>query len=660
MSLRRVFSLPLSKLGWKRFLLLLLVFAAVVGLLSARPWRVLKPDCLLTVQPGESVRAAIESAEGGAVICLARGVWTENIWIDKSLTIIGSGAARTTIGAALALSPVVAVSGRDGDPINVKMQGLTISGEGGGSAVAISGVAEVEIRDCALSGRLYGIEVADSARLLLADSTVSDHKQRGIVLADSARADITGSRISGNLGPGVWISHSAEATFAKCEVSRNRGHGLWLRDDARVMVDNSVVSRNEGHGVWLTERSTADLRLSKMSENWDEGVRVDGSAEAELNGCDVLSNWHGVELRDVARAMVVDSVISANRFDGIRIQGSAATTVSGSVISANRRGVGVSGAADAEISDCLIEENLGYGVFSWSSGGVGGEANQFRGNGMDLGGNVSGALRVPLQEPREAVVSWPDNRYASVQEAVDALLPGGRLLVKSGSYVAGLTLGKEVSIEADDGQVVLQTRGDVLPVLSLVDGAELYISGITLSGGSSGLLVSAAARAVIAACNISGNTDGINLSFSSSAEMSDCNITGNERSGIAAGDAAQARIVRCYVSNNDGYGIAAADSAVITVTGCTVSRMGGDGGIVLRGSCQAVLESNVIFDNSGYGVVTVEHPCFLGSPWLFQGLISGNSNVFGSNARGDVCPPELEFLSTAEGGELDLRPSSPS
>lgn len=657
LSLRSLFSLPLSKLGWKRFLLLLLVFAAVVGLLSARLWRVSRPECLITVQPGESLRAAVESAEAGGVICLARGVWTENILIDKSLTIIGSGAARTTIGAALALSPVVEISGSDDGPIDVKIEGLTVSGEGGGSGVGISGVAEVEVRDCILSGRLYGIEVADSARLILTNSTISGHKQRGIILVDSAWANINGSRISGNLGLGIWLSHSAEATFVNCEISGNRGHGLWLRDDAWVELNNCLVSKNEGHGLWLTERSAAHLRSSEFSENWDDGVRVEGLSEAELDGCDVLSNWHGVELRDAARATIVNSDVSANRFDGIRVQSSSAATAFGSVIAANRRGVWVSGGADADISDCFIEENLGYGVISWSSGEVGGEGNRFRANGVDLGGNLSGKLRVPLKEPAESAISWPDDRYASVQEAVDALLPGGILLLKSGSYVAGLTIGKEVSIEAGDGQVTLQARGAALPVFSLVHGAELHLSSITVSGGATGLAISAGARAVVVGCNISDNTEGINLSHSSSANMKECGIMRNERNGVVVGGAAQAVITRCSISNSNGYGVVVTDSAQVTIADSIVAGNGGGGGIVFSGSCQVILEANTIVDNQGFGAATYERSCFVGSPWVFQGHVLGHSNVFEGNERGDVCPPELGFLSTVEGGELNLRPS---
>jgi len=653
---KKLFSLPLSELGWRRLLVTLFVCAVAAGLLYARPWHAVQHGCVVTVRPGQSIQAAIDAADAGAVICLARGAWTENIVIDKPLTIVGRGAGRTAIEAARVLDPVVEVSGQGSGPIDVKLEGLKISGVAGGSGVAIGGLAAVEISDCDLSGRLYGIQVADSAHLILSGSAISENKQRGVVLSDSARASISDSHISRNMGPGLWISGSAEVELIDCEISGNRGHGLWLRDEARVALSNCSVSRNGGHGLWLTEWSAAQLFQSELSGNWDQGIRAEDSARVELTESDVLSNWYGVELRDGTQATITGSTVSGNRWDGINMQHSVRAAVSGSIISANGRGVGLGGEADAQIRDCLIEENSGFGIFSRSSGEVDGEGNEFRKNGVDLGGNLPGALRLPLSGPREPVITWPDDRYDSLQEAIDALLPGGKLLLEPGSYTAGLTIGKELSIEAGDGQVILRAKSDALPVLSLVDGAELHLARVTISGGAEGLLISAGARAVLVACTISDNMEAINLSYSSSVEMMHCDIKGNERRGVFVGGAAQAAIIECSISNNSGYGIAAADFAQVTITDSIVTRSGGDGGIVLWASSQATLEGNTISDNRGFGVAIFQRPCFRASPWLFQGRISGSSNVFGTNGRGDVCPPDLGFLSTMEGGDLDLRP----
>lgn len=653
---RKLVSLPLSRLGWRRLLLILFVIAIGALLLSLRPWQARQPECAMTVRPDESIQAAIDAAGEGDVICLARGVWTESIVIDKPLTVAGRGAGRTTIEAALISGSVGQVAGEDAGPIAVRLEGLTISGRGGGSALEVSGWASAEVRDCAIFGQLYGVQVSDSASLTLTGSTVSGSPQRGIVLTGSARASIVGSRVQGNRGHGLWLSGSAQATLLDSEVSGNGGHGFWLRDEARVVLTDSSVSSNGEHGILLTGQSEAQLVRSQVSGNADQGIMAEDSVKLEITDSQVLSNWHGIELAGEARATITGSTISRSRFDGVRVQHSAYAAISASVISANRRGVWIGGAGQAEIRDCLIQGNAGYGIFSSSPSEVAGDGNWFRANGVDLGGNLSGALRVPLKQPRESVITWPDQRYTSLQEAVDALLPGGRLILEPGEYTVALTIGKELVIEASDGQVTLRGKSDALAVLSLVDGADLHLSGAAISGGAEGLLISAGATTLLVNGTVCQNADGINLSYSASAELVGSNITGNEGRGIFVGGAAQATVTASLISNNSGDGIAAADSAQITITGSTIARNGGVGGVVVWGSPQAVLDGNTIVENAGFGVAIFQWPPFWQSPWLFRGSISGSSNVFQDNSWGDVSPPELDFLSTAEGGDLDLRP----
>ncbi len=649
-------STPPSRPRRTRLLLVLCLIAIAAVLLIARPWQGRQVDCSLTIRPGESLQAAIDAAAPGDVICLARGTWTENILIDKPLTLVGRGAGRTFIDAVEFSRPVVTISDWGLEPIEVTLKGLTVSGLGGVSGVSIGGSAQAEIKNCVVSGRWWGLEVADSARLALSHSTVSENTQRGVVLSGSARATISHSSISGNTGLGVWLADSAEAAFDHCEIADNLGHGLWLREEARVVLSDCSVDTNRGHGLWLTGQSSAQVLRTEISGSWDQGIAVEDSAAVELTHSDVLSNWHGVEFRGMAQGTIAGTTVSKNRWDGIGIKDSSRVTVAESTVSANGLGIWVGNQADAEINDCLIEANSVYGVFAWHQSEVRGQGNLFRANGIDLVGNLSGTLRRPLSERRETVINWPDQRYASLQAAIDALLPDGRLVLEPGMHMAGLTVGTRVSIEAPDGDVVMRAKRDAVPVLSLVDGAELHLQGATLSGGSDGLLVSAAASVVLVDCTISDNLHGISLSYESSAQLSNCRIEGNAESGVLAAGAAHATITGCSISSSSNYGVAAADSARVTVTDSLVTGSREEAGIVLRGSAQAVLTGNTISGNRRFGVAIFQRPCFA-VPRPFWGQVAGSSNVFMDNLAGDVCPPVLEFLSAAEGGELDFRSS---
>ena len=590
------------------------------------------------------------------MICIAQGVWIENLVVDKRLTLVGQGKGRTVINPELSLRAIVLIRGQGLEPIEVRLEGLSMEGFGGGSGVTLGGLAVVEIKDCAISGRIAGIEVADSARLTLSGATVYDSRQRAVVVSGSGRATISRSTISGNRGPGLWVYGSAEVELNHCHISDNGGHGLLLQDEAQVQLTECSVSGNRGHGLWLTEQSTAQLLHSEVSQNSDQGIKADDGSRTEVADTRVLSNWNGIEVGQEARVTLTKVDVSHNRWDGARARDSARVTISDSIFSSNRRGMALLGNAGAEITNCLIESNSVYGIFSWSTGSIIGAENSFRDNGVDLGGTLPGTLRLPLREPIEPAITWPDERYASLQEAVDALLPGGTLLIEAGTHTAGLTIGKNLSIETSEGEVTLTGKNSALPVLSLVGGAELQLTGAVISDGSVGVLVSADGTVLLVECTISRNAQGINLSSFSRAEILDCRIEGNDMDGVFVGAAAQAVITKCVISDHGEYGIAAADSAHVRITDTLIAWSGREGGVILWGSCQAILEGNTIVANRGYGVAIFRRPCFLPGPRFFQGHISGKGNVFRDNVGDGVCPPELGFLSTPEGGELDFRP----
>lgn len=631
-------------------LLIILAISAGLAAVLARD----RVECSVTLKSGESIQAAIDASEVGAMICLSKGEWVENIVIPKSLSLRGAGSRRTTLRGAQYGSPVVRITPKEGEPINVSLEGLNITGEGHG--VAISGASTVEIKGCEITQSWYGIEAGDSVRLILTNSIISENKRRGVVLVGAAQAEIHNSHIRENMGLGIWLSDSAEARLSDCGISGNDGHGLWVRDGARVELTGCSISGNKGHGLWLEGRSEAEVRQCEISGNADQGLQVEGSAEAEVSESALVKNWDGIRLRDDGRAKISNSIISQNKWDGIKLRGSAWATISDSTLSENGgHGLGVWGSAGAEARANIIENNRGYGIFSWSDGEVRGEGNRMKGNGVDLGGNLSGELRIPLRESSESEIVYPDKRYASLQEAVDALLPGGRLSVRAGEYEAGVTLAKEIRLEAEGaGAVTLTARSEGVPVISLVSGAKSEMVGLRLSGGSEGLLIAADARANLINCVVSENLSGIHVSHSSQVEITNCRISENKQTGIWIGDTAQARITGSQILDNGWQGIGLGGTAQAKIIDCTVSRNRRDGGIVLWDSVQAVLEENEVTANWGYGIALYHSPCF-GLFGKFTGRLSGRANISSDNSRGEVCPAELEFLLTEEGGELDWR-----
>lgn len=499
--------------------------------------------CTIWVQSGESIQNTIDQAAEGAVVCLAEGIWEENIKITKSLTLRGMGDEKTTIKGKEAGYPVVW--------IEPSAEGQTIS-------------VQAVITNC----------------------TITRPGLAGIRLGDSAQATITG-----------------------CTISNKGGNGIELFD----------------------------------------------SAQATITNCTISENMYGILLEDSAQAVVRDNT---------------------------------------------IENNADSGIFSCSNGEVRGAENRMSGNGVDLRGNLPGELRTPLTKAVETEIIYPDERYSSLQEAIDALLPGGQLILKEGEYEVGVTITKKLHIEPQvEANVTLKGKsGGNTCIFSLVGQAVLRMAELTLMGGA-GLQLGAASQATITDCTIlhnkygiellgssqatitsstiSKNTEGIELYDSAQVTIIDCTISKNtegidlrdftqatitgcivsehEDAGIWLWDSAQATITGCIISENYWGGIWLWDFAQATITGCTISEHG-VAGILLSYSAQATIEENKIVNNGGYGVALNQQSCY-NTDRVFTGVVIGSSNTIpgpdepNGNEKDDVCPEELDYLMTEEGGE---------
>ena len=131
------------------------------------------PECTITVQPGESIQAAIDRAPEGAVICLPAGMWEESIKVERSITLRGSGAEETIIDGVRAGYPVVWIVGpKERRTILVQVEGLMLREATGLCADRDRGI------------RAYGVLIQGAAQVMITGSTISGNSWDGIWLAD--------------------------------------------------------------------------------------------------------------------------------------------------------------------------------------------------------------------------------------------------------------------------------------------------------------------------------------------------------------------------------------------------------------------------------------------------------------------------------------------
>jgi len=282
---------------WKLLVVWGVSLALTVGLCGAISLAQEGPECTITVQPGESIQAAIDRAPEGAVICLAEGEWEENIVIEKSITLRGEGAQRSVIRWAKEGGIFSVVWIGSAAEIQVHIERLTVTKGCWYPGIIIWGSAQVTITESTVSKNSSGIEIGNWAQATITGSTISENSFSGIVLADWAQATITGSIVSKNEWDGIVLADWARATITGSTISENGDYGITVVDSARGAISESTVSGNELGGIMLGASSQATITGSAVSGNRLDGIILAGSSQATIEANEILGNGgYGVAL----------------------------------------------------------------------------------------------------------------------------------------------------------------------------------------------------------------------------------------------------------------------------------------------------------------------------------------------------------------------------
>ncbi|MFO8034635.1 MAG: right-handed parallel beta-helix repeat-containing protein [Candidatus Bipolaricaulota bacterium] len=216
----------------------------------------------------------------------------------------------------------------------------------------------------------------------------------------------------------------------------------------------------------------------------------------------------------------------------------------------------------------------------------------------------------------ELITLDPDE---SIQDAIDRAEAGDVIGLGPGEWQEDLYINKDVILRGQGaGETVIRSAAHDRPVIEIANDGQgrspqVEIRDLTVTGGRKaegyGLLIKDSAQVTISEGHITDNTHGIMLWLQPTVTIRDSKIAENREDGI-----------------------------------------------VLSFYCDATLERNTIQANGRYGVSLYQRPCF-DVGLYFRGSVSGAGNTIpgprepDANERSAVCPSELEFLKTDEGGE---------
>lgn len=333
---------------------LALLAAIGLGVLAHEP-------CAITVQPGQSIQAAIDAAPQGAVICLAEGEWREDLTVAKSLTLRGSGTEKTTIkGREVGWWPVIEIGGSP--ETEVWIEGIAIVG--GNNGIWARGSSKVQLSSVTVEGnRQNGITIWDLADVTILGSTVATNRHHGIAISDLATAFIADSSIKHNGWFGIEGRGSAQVNLSNSIVTDNGEYGLFLQGASEITIRESTV-RSAVLGIGISGTARAVITGSFIEGGESGGVYLENTAHATITGSTIAGgeSLYGVIILDSAQASIERSVIADHWLYGISAWNSATVSIAHSDVHGNTYGIVLSGSAHATLVGNKITGNRQYGV----------------------------------------------------------------------------------------------------------------------------------------------------------------------------------------------------------------------------------------------------------------------------------------------------------
>ncbi|WP_202233306.1 right-handed parallel beta-helix repeat-containing protein [Actinacidiphila reveromycinica] len=517
-----------------------------------------------------SVMAAVRAAEPGATVSVQPGTYTENVVLDRGISLVAEKGAGTVrlVGAH---GPALAVHGGG------TVRDLLIEHPNGEPAVSVT-AGEVLIEGCEITGG--PLQVSGTANPVVRNCRVHHTGEVGLYLVGDSTAVIEGCEIADITSAGVFVDHGAAPVLRRVTVSGTGGHGLRFTGSSRATVQECEVRDTGAAAVAVDATAVPRLTGCHVTDSAAAGVVVTGRAGAPgrgQDGGDGSRPARGEEDAGGGAAGVVlrDCRISATAGDGVHVTGQAVVSLLNCRIS-QTGAAGVVTAADARLrlEGTAVSDTGDTGL------AVGGASRVEvrRGAVHRAGANGVYAADTARLRLRDTVVD--ESAYTAVHaDGASRLELGGCEL--RGTPEHGVRGAGDALVTVEDTAIE-----DVGLAGLCVEGADLTARRCKITKVATGVSLTTEHRPLLDGCHIDGcGGVGIDVAAETSALVVGCRVLNTAGAGVYVRERATPWIVDCSVTDTGGTGMVVRQDAAPRVHGLSLTRTAKNGLYIADGGC---------------------------------------------------------------------------
>ena len=315
------------------------LFCLPVGAAAAAVWR---------VAPGQDIQAAIGRAAAGDTIEIERGLYDQNLRVDKPLTL--RGIDRPTLSGGQR-GHTIRVTSAD-----VTLQGLIVRDSGTSLLAQHAGIYlrpgahRARVLDCVLVYNLFGLWIEEVDDVLIQGNTItglrdfqSSQRGNGIQLYNTKGARILDNNVS-HVRDALYVDVSHHAVFRGNRLHHSR-YGTHYMNSYHNLWENNDSYQNRG-GLALMEVRDQVVRNNRTWGNSDHGIMLRTLQDSVIEHNIIAGNQRGLFIYDVEYATLRGNLVVDNTVGVHLAAGSTRNQVTGNDFIGNREAVRYVGARD--------------------------------------------------------------------------------------------------------------------------------------------------------------------------------------------------------------------------------------------------------------------------------------------------------------------------
>ncbi len=343
----------------------------------------------------ETIQSAINALDtlDGHTICVAPGIFRENIMVHKSLEIIGSGMEQTYVDASGGDIGILIMAN------HTRLRDLTVmnaTNDNPGAGVIIADIigeigedgppdshpmAACIVDYVASKNNTYGIILLNVHDSTLENGYFDYNLENGIFILGSDNNDITGNSASHNGDAGLVVLGSDNNRIHGNEMSQNLNiSGIILSESHGNDVYDNTLNTNGLWGIGVVDSqynriydNTVSNHTNMVGEFPGSGILLSYSNHTEIRENTVMSNMIGIFLFEASHFNdILDNTVTSNTVSGIEIVDSTENTITGNIISDNGGGILLENSHDNRIYHNIFMNNDDHawddGINLWDDG----------------------------------------------------------------------------------------------------------------------------------------------------------------------------------------------------------------------------------------------------------------------------------------------------